>query len=99
MLHFFFNEGFPKSFKNEWFFDKEMYTQRQNIFQELKPLTKANNDHFEQLQIDASYQDIVKELRKDAVVRCLPSKVYQHSMCFCLDCWPRNKKVVHFTQA
>ena len=47
-----YENDFSKSFKKEWFFDKEMYTQRQNIFQELKPLTKANNDHFELLQID-----------------------------------------------
>ena len=65
-----YENDFSKSFKKEWFFDKEMYTQRQNIFQELKPLTKANNDHFELKYI---YIQCVSELLKVVVVDSIGS--------------------------
>ena len=59
--------GFSESFRKDWYFDKEKYTRRPNIIRDLRQVTEARNDIFELNQVDA-YLDIMKNVRKDAVV-------------------------------
>ena len=59
--------GFSESFRKDWYFDKEKYTRRPNIIRDLRQVTEERNDTFELNQVDA-YLDIMKNVRKDAVV-------------------------------